>query len=44
MKAGTGKALEELAEMDVEQMVPILLAKVTPRWDPTLTPRWHPNP
>ena len=28
MKAGTGKALEELAEMDVDTMVPILLKKV----------------
>ena len=28
MKAGTGKALEELAEMNVDEMVPILLAKV----------------
>jgi len=28
MKAGTGKALEELAEMDVDKMVPILLEAV----------------
>ena len=28
MKAGTGKAIEELAEMDIDQMVPILTAKV----------------
>ena len=28
MKAGTGRALEELAEMDIDEMVPILLAKV----------------